>query len=161
MVPLVETVTVMARAPARPGVLAAYREGDDPPDFEALSRQLRERARANPVETLDVVRLGAKGAELLGVRPLRMPRKSEVSHDLQLAEFVIRMNSRKVTWTSEEDLVRASRYTGVIPDGELSVDGRTVAIECGGESYTAKKLAAFHEGMAAQLGGPLVGYWVV
>lgn len=153
---LVERFTVTAKPPAAPRWLACYEVGGGAPDFGALSRELRDRAAASEAERMQMVRLGENGAKLFGLRAPRVPRRSEASHDLQLAEVAVALSEESggdavAEWLSEDELVRRKAYHGVVPDAEVCfASGARVVVECGG-SYSRGKLVRFHAALAPQL----------
>lgn len=160
---LVETYQVIARTPRPASTIAEFELGGSPPDFQALSRTLKERA-ATVSESMLVVRLGREGEKLFGVKQPRQVRRSEASHDLQLAEVALAYlaDPRVDSWTSEEQLLRSKAYLGLVPDAEARfVGGGGVAIE-GGGIYSKGKLAGFHAAITPQLEARgLSGYRIV
>jgi len=162
---LVERFTVIARPPAPARHFAFWTPGRPVPDFSAVSRMLRQRAKAAEPLVVPVVRLGANGAKFFGVRAPRVPRRSETSHDLQLAEYAVLyagMGEQLARWLSEDELAREKAYAGVVPDAELHFrSGTRIVIECGG-AYSTQKLSAFHAAIAPQLEGRgALGYGIV
>lgn len=161
---LVECFTVMARNPSMPTCLAEYQMGGSVPDFQALARTLKARAEGSDAQAMEVVRLGVDSQKLFSTKQPRLPRRSEVSHDLQLSEVALALEERGEVeeWWSEAELVARQAYQGVVPDAEARLkDGRVVVIECGG-SYSRGKLARFHASLVHQLGSRGVsGYLIV
>jgi hypothetical protein len=150
---LVERYRIMALRPEVVGVLAAFHLGDAAPDFHELSRTLRTRSTRGALEALTVVRLGKRGEKLLGLRAPRVVRRTEGTHDLQLAEFAVQqyMRGEVVTWLSEGALAKQGAYDGVLPDAEVvTSSGERLVVECGG-NYSAQRLANFHRVLVPQL----------
>lgn len=134
-------------------MLLRYTLGDNTPNFAALARELKARAQAVPAVTMQVVRLGLQGEKLFATPQPRLPRRSEASHDLQLAEGAVHLEQQGqvLKWHSEADLLRSKAYQGVVPDAEvLLTSGECLVLECGG-SYSKSKLADFHAAVAPQL----------
>ena len=161
---LVERFTVVARVPEPARMLLRYTLGDNTPNFAALARELKARAQAVPAVTMQVVRLGFQGEKLFATTQPRLPRRSEASHDLQLAEVAVHLEQQGqvVKWRSEDELLRAKAYQGVVPDAEvLLTSGESLVVECGG-SYCKSKLSDFHAAVTPLLeasGGS--GYCIV
>lgn len=150
---LVQLYQVMALRPTEVGVLATFRLGGAVPDFRALSRTLRARSTRGTVETLTVARLGKRGEKLLGVRAPRVARRTEGTHDLQLAEFAVEhyLRGEVAAWLSETALAKQRAYDGVLPDAEVvTSSGERLVVECGG-NYSAQRLARFHRIIVPQL----------
>lgn len=150
---LVERFTVVARPPTPARFIMQFRVGEPAPDFQKLARELRERAETTQAVTTHVVRLGPQGAKLFGEPPPRVPRRSETSHDLQLAEMAVHLECQGsvAKWTGEDALARNKAYSGIVPDAEVHfVAGGALVVECGG-SYSKSKLAGFHAAVAPQL----------
>ena len=150
---LVERFTVVARVPQPARMLLQYTLGDRTPNFGVLARELKARAQAAPAVTMHVVRLGLQGEKLFATNRPRLPRRSEASHDLQLAEVAVHFErqAQVETWRSEDELVRAKAYSGVVPDAEVTfTSGARLVVECGG-SYSKSKLANFHATITSQL----------
>lgn len=150
---LVQCYQVMALRPAEVGVLATFQVGGAAPDFRELSRTLRTRSTRGALETLTVVRLGKRGEKLLGLRAPRVVRRTEGTHDLQLAEFAVQqyLRGEVMTWLNESALAKQHAYQGVLPDAEVvTSSGERLVVECGG-NYSAQRLGNFHRVLAPQL----------
>lgn len=139
--------------PARPELLlhhplVTWTPDTAPPDFDRLAYTLEVRWKAPAVPTHIVIASRAAG-NWMGGSGGRLPRRSEVSHDLTLARLYLtwcvggpRAGRR---WISEASL----RQEGFgdddrLPDAIVEEDGRRRVIELGGV-YGAAKLRGFHE----------------
>ncbi|GFO82166.1 MAG: hypothetical protein A49_17930 [Methyloceanibacter sp.] len=128
--------------------LVVWRPGDPQPDLIALSSTLRGLSERGLVQRR--LLLGtAMAAELVGGRPGRRPRRSEVSHDLRIADvFLIfrrEFPGRARYWFHESAVpLRNRRFGEVVPDVMIVTKRRTTVIEVAGE-YSARHLAALHD----------------
>lgn len=150
---LVQRYEVMALRPAEVRVLATFRLGGVVPDFRELSKALRARSTRGALEHLTVARLGKRGEKLLGLQAPRVVRRTEGTHDLQLAEFAVQQYLRGgvADWLSETALAKERAYYGVLPDAEVvTASGERWVVECGG-NYSAQRLARFHQVIVPQL----------
>lgn len=139
--------------PARPELLLAqplvnWQPGTEPPDFDNLAYTLEIRWKAPAVPT-DIVIASRAAGNWMGGSGGRLPRRSEVSHDLTLARLYLAWRLRGPRagrrWISESSL----RQEGFgeddrLPDAIVEEDGRRCVIELGG-AYSAAKLRDFHE----------------
>lgn len=149
----VERFTVLARRPSEATVVARFDVDGPVPNFRAVSQYLRHRSNQGEPTRLEVVRLGVRGATLLGLPQPRLPRAAEASHDLQMTEYTVRTlrTGAVAEWRTEQSLLRAGAYQGVVPDAEVLMDDDTLlVIECGG-TYSRAKLERFHNAIAGQL----------
>jgi len=129
------------------GPLAAWAPGEQSPDFDTLSYQLRTRW-TEPAESTEVVIATSRAGHQLGGFGGRPPRPSEVTHDLHLAAIYLKWCRENVmmapTWQSEEFLARQRPdRRGKVPDALVMQDGRPLIVEFGG-AYGAPKLREFH-----------------
>jgi len=127
--------------------LASWQVGQAPPEFSTLAAALarRWRQRACPVPCVIATR---SAGTWLGGHGGRQPRRSEISHDLTLANVYLRWRCENPyaigEWYSE------SRLSGLgfgkatrLPDALVRRDGQPWVVEVGG-LYSADKLADFH-----------------
>lgn len=154
---LLHLVPVMAHPEIElPGPVFCWEPGDDTPDFGPISYRLRSRWN-HPVAATTLV-----GATRQAVREFggfiadRLPRPSEASHDIHLAQVYLKLVGRDPAlahrWICEQQLYAEGRGRNErLPDAILrprrgkAEDGRV--IEFGG-AYTKKKLEEFHEGIS-------------
>lgn len=121
--------------------------GEAPPDFASASYQLRSRWKESAVTVRCVIASRAAG-RMFGGHGGRFPRESEETHDIHLAAVYLKYRAEQPAlaafWLHEEE-IRKSRDTriGKLPDAIIS--GHRKVIECGGSSYKAEKLEAFHK----------------
>ena len=150
---------VLAKQTVPSKVLAQWIQEDPPPGFQNLSRELGGRWKGSAVST-PVLRLSGDETARRGLVSERLPRASETTHDLQLAEFAMRFHSQILDWRSEKEITQT--YRGVIPDAEVEFVGTGwLAVEGGGSSYSAERLESFHNQLTPQLGEKVRGYLIV
>jgi len=151
---LVERRTLIARPPVSVTPLLTFYQGDETPDFKAVSRNCRGRW-TEPAQVTEVVQLSHAGAKAFGVLRPRTIRASEATHDLQMAEVAIAFYKSGLVaeWMRDDVLAQSKRWGAVVPDAEaLLKSGACVVVECGG-TYSASKLAQFHSGLTSQMEG--------
>jgi hypothetical protein len=128
--------------------IATWRPQEAIPDLGAASYQLRKRWTSPPKPTRCVA-ASAKAGAFFGGSGGRLPRTSELSHDLCLARVFLRLRQvdfrRSNRWLSEAELYKQGEGRGdKLPDALIVTRAEKTAIEFGG-SYSAAKLKAFHE----------------
>lgn len=126
------------------GPLLSWKPGESLPDFGPPLIEARRRASGPPV-ALPVVMAAAAGAALAG-GTAHEPRPSDVTHDLLLAEAVLRIR------TDEPETLRFWHRGGGgrrrpgdrVADATLARPGRPLHLEVVGSSYTRTKLVLLH-----------------
>lgn len=128
--------------------IAVWAVGGAQPSWPEVLASARARASA----TLRPIRLitASRQAALFVGGIARYSRPSEVTHDLRLTDvflhFVRNRGPEACSWQGEALLGRKPGHGGtLVPDALIVRPGTPVAVEVVGESYTARKLAAFHE----------------
>lgn len=122
--------------------------GETAPPFGPASYQLRSRWTLPPRLTQVVVASSVAGS-FFGGAGGRVPRTSELTHDLALARIFIRLQKsdpkRASCWASEASLFERGEGRGdKLPDAMIKTRGGKVAVEFGG-AYRPQKLREFHE----------------
>ena len=118
------------------------------PEFDRLAYRLEARWTAPAVPTRLIIASRAAGTWLGGFAG-RRPRRSEVSHDLTLAGLYLRRLAERPElrelWLSEARLRRLGYGDDArLPDAMVRGHDTCTVVEVGG-TYSARKLAAFHE----------------
>lgn len=135
------------------GPLLSWSPGESLPDFGPILIQARRRI-VGPPSSLAVVMGAPMGAALVG-GVVHEPRPSDVTHDLLLAEVMLRIR------IDEPEILRFWRRGGGgrrgpgerIADAVLARPGRPLHLEVVGSSYTQTKLVLLHryfEGLKAE-----------
>jgi hypothetical protein len=147
---LVEFGFVLARPlPKLLAPVLTWAPGDETPDFAPIAYYLKERF-TNPVVSTAVVIATQSAASRFGGQPGRLPRRSEVTHDLGLAGVFLSLlecsPERAGRWVAEAELVKGRRPgPRKVPDALIrSRRGTALVIEFGG-AYSKEKLLEFHE----------------
>lgn len=159
---LVSRRRIIAR-PSVPAVpLLVFKTGQQPPDFSLLSSKCRARW-GQPTRSVDILQLTADGAKAMGAFRPRKIRKSEATHDLQMAEVAIAFWKRETVaeWLRDDALSKAKRWGQIVPDAEVCFKGGGRAVvECGG-TYSAQKLGVFHDAVTSRMQELSVGEYQV
>ncbi len=126
------------------------------PNFEAVSYQLRKRWTLPPRPT-HYAAASAKAGTFFGGSGGRLPRTSELTHDICLARVFLRLRAadpkRAERWVSEARLFEEGEGRGDrLPDALIVTRREKIVVEFGG-SYTAKKLKSFHDFCVAKTWG--------
>lgn len=126
--------------------IVVWGAGDPAPSFGSLATILANRWN-NPLVATLITHASRAAVVRLGGGSMHPPRRSEVSHDLAVAEvyFHYLRAAPKSLWLSESRLLELGFGDRArLPDAMVETNGVRTAIEVGGV-YTARKLAAFHE----------------
>jgi len=139
--------------PTMPSPIASWKPQSDAPDFGSVSHRLRERW-AVPLERTTIVSATGRAAAAFAGWGGRMPRVSELAHDLALAELFLffrrELPSRAKGWRCEASLhAEGFGRDDNLPDAMIVSRKERTVIELGG-SYPKKKLLDFHEACEAR-----------
>jgi hypothetical protein len=118
------------------------------PNFHAVAWQVQSRwnrtlVRGVIVSATHEARYLSGG--VIGGRPIR---KTEISHDITLAQLWLRLRRTDPEVARQwmpEDALLDQRPSGKIPDALIGNHNSQVAIELGGKAYSAKRLSAIHD----------------
>ena len=144
-----KSICAFARPPImleRP--IVTWKPGNAFPDYGPISYYLKTRFRG-PAKVTSIFVATKQSLRLFGGLGIRVPRSSEVTHDLGLASVYLTKKSNGTLgdskWVSESKLVSGGTEKGVkVPDAILVTQDEVItAIEFGGE-YSKRKLIAFH-----------------
>lgn len=121
--------------------------GDPTPDFGSVSYRLRSRWTLPARRTLVAVATADAGSRFAG-KGGRVPRASELTHDLCLAGVYLKILAtdprRAKAWVSEASLYeRGEGRNSRLPDAAIVTRARRTVIEFGG-AYPPGKVADFH-----------------
>lgn len=127
--------------------LATWTVGAEAPNLAALAFKLKTRWRGASERTVVVVATELAGT-WLGGHGGRLPRTSEVSHDILLAAVFLHFRKNDPTrashWVSEATLHAEGEGRGDrLPDAMVRGRREKTVIECGG-AYPRTKLEEFH-----------------
>ena len=147
-------IVVMTAQPETPLAtpLATWAPGQSEPDLSHVARILQTRWR-EPVEQIDAVVATVKTARRYGGVGERIPRRSEATHDIHLAQLYLKFRAeapeRAAGWIGE-DIISAQRKTQAeraqpLPDALIVEGNKSTIIEMGGSSYTSDKLYLLHD----------------
>lgn len=146
---LIRRLHMMTRpAPEPDSPLRTWHGGEPAPDFSAIATRLAARWRAGLKRTPLAIATERAGV-LFGGSGGRIPRLSEVSHDIALTAVYFRRFVHGVSptavWYSEARLAKLGfGDRRRLPDAMIEDRGIRTVIELGG-AYSAVKLRAFHE----------------
>lgn len=143
---------ILARPPVPPVPLLVFKAGQQAPDFSSLSKKCRARWD-QPTSAVDILQLTREGAKAMGAFRPRAIRKSEATHDLQMAQVAILYweTGEVAEWLRDDALSKTKRWGKVVPDAEVRFQGGGRAVvECGG-TYSAQKLGVFHDAVTSRM----------
>jgi len=146
---LLRITTAMALpSPALDAPSAIWRPGEPEPDFGALSYRLRSRWK-DSLRRTTIATATERAVARFGGFAARMPRASELSHDIALAEVYIGMErgnpKRASAWRSEAELyARGEGDHDKLPDAMIVSRSEKTVIEFGG-AYPKAKLLELHK----------------
>lgn len=145
---LTGAVMYARKLPSLEQPLLTWRIGEGTPDFGGVSYVLRHRF-TEPAKPTAIYVASSKAARHFGGASARLPRVSEVTHDLGLATVYLLLRDRSPAiapmWLSEGWIIAAGVKAGdKVPDALIDTpNGPKRAIEFGGE-YGKRKLLSFH-----------------
>lgn len=147
-----EGLVMQARVMAHPLIaleapLVVWKQRSPVPDFGPISYRLKSRWNQT-LKLTPIVAASKIAGNWLGGHGGRLPRTSEASHDLCLAQVYLQLLSgqpeRAKKWVSEAELYhRGGGRNQKLPDAVVWGRGVKTAIEFGG-AYSKKKLEDFH-----------------
>ena len=129
--------------------VATWSLSEPVPEFGPISYHLKNRFM-EPARSVAIFVATVQATKRFGGTAGRRPRSSEVTHDLGVASVFFKLKhespERAARWISEAKIVARGNSPGVkVPDALVKErDGRSIAIEFGGE-YSKQKLQAFHQ----------------
>lgn len=131
---------------ARP--LAAWRPGQDPPDFARAAGRAQWRWSEPPRATPAVLLSVSTAKALTGQKP-RRPRASEATHDLHVAAVYLWYRAHRpaeaATWAAEDARhTRKTRAGQVVPDAAVRERGGGMRLVDFAGEYRRDKLERFH-----------------
>jgi hypothetical protein len=120
---------------ASQGTLLDWGPGDSEPNFQRIGYEVRSRWRETPVRTLVAI------PTIEGGGTGRLPRPSEVLHDIHVTELGLLFGE---AFEHEDRMVADKWKHDFKPDGLVRDDaGETICLDFAGR-YSAEKLAAMH-----------------
>ena len=147
---LVECFTMLARPEIElSGPVFRWSPGDPEPDFGPIAYRLQRRWKGPFVPTQAVIATRKAKRDYAGSNGGRMPRDSETTHDIHLAQVYLRLRKEQPEllegWVSEaQQYAEGGGKNARLPDVIIRESGNPrLLIEFAG-AYSKQKLQAFH-----------------